>query len=106
VKCQAPAIPRKGKSKKSASKKKGADALDFRPSPSGATDWLKRLDGNRLHIIPTAKVTEIMDTIRRWKAENPKQKVTIFTQFNHFAIILGVLLKKERMQFVYLTVCY
>ncbi len=45
-----------------------------------------------------------MDMIKRWKEEYPKQKVTVFTQWNQFAIILGVLLRKERIGFVYITV--
>jgi hypothetical protein len=76
----------------------------FRPSPLSATDWLKRLDKSRLQIVPTAKVTEIINMILSWKEAHPKGKVTIFTQWNHFAIMLGVLLQNEKIKFVYLTV--
>jgi hypothetical protein len=94
------------KSKRSTSGKKGRDALGFRPSPKGAADWLKRLDNkrNRLQLLPTTKVTEIIDRILSWKEEYPRDKCTIFTQWNHFAVILGVLLQKEKIKFVYITV--
>jgi hypothetical protein len=92
------------KSRRSTLGKKGRDALDFRPSPSSAINWLKRLDKGRLQIIPTTKVTEIIDRIRGWKKEHPREKVTIFTQWNHLAIMIGVLLQKEKLKFVYITV--
>jgi hypothetical protein len=71
-----------------------------------ATEWLKRLDNkrNRLQIVPTSKVAEIMDTILRWKKEYPRDKATIFTQWNHFAVMLGVLLLQEKIEFVYIIV--
>jgi hypothetical protein len=86
--------------------KKGRDALGFRPSPASATDWLERLDNTRrrLQLLPTSKVTEIIDRILSWKKEYPEDKCTIFTQWNHFAVILGVFLQKEKIKFVYITV--
>jgi hypothetical protein len=85
---------------------RGRDALKFRPSPASARAWLKRLDikRNRLQPLPTTKVTEIIDRILSWKKEYPRDKCTIFTQWNHFAVILGVLLQKEKIKFVYITV--
>ncbi|PMD54536.1 uncharacterized protein K444DRAFT_617884 [Hyaloscypha bicolor E] len=100
--CQAHSMK---KSKRSTSGNKGRDALKFRPSPAGATDWLKRLDTkkSRLQLLPTTKLTEIIDRILSWKEEYPRDKCTIFTQWNHFAVILGVLLQKEKIKFVYIT---
>ncbi|KAE9380352.1 hypothetical protein N431DRAFT_361945 [Stipitochalara longipes BDJ] len=111
-KCQiiTAAVKKRSKGLKSAkyaksakSGKKGRDALNFRPSPAEASDWLKRLDKGRMQILPTAKLMKIMDLIRRWKVEYPKQKVTLFTQWNQFAIMIGTMLQKERIQFVYIT---
>jgi hypothetical protein len=85
--------------------KKGRDALGFRPSPAGATYWLEQLDKRKpLQLLPTIKVTEIVDRILSWKKEYPRDKCTIFAQWNHFAIILGVFLQKEKIKFVYITV--
>ncbi|KAK1621584.1 P-loop containing nucleoside triphosphate hydrolase protein [Colletotrichum phormii] len=54
-------------------------------------------------VTPSAKMTACKETILRWQAEAPNDKIIVFTQFVLVGKILGRMLEAENIPFVYLT---
>ncbi|KXH42679.1 SNF2 family domain-containing protein [Colletotrichum nymphaeae SA-01] len=54
-------------------------------------------------VTPSAKMTACKETILRWQAEAPNDKIIVFTQFVLVGKILGRMLEAEGIPFVYLT---
>ncbi|EXF86451.1 SNF2 family domain-containing protein [Colletotrichum fioriniae PJ7] len=54
-------------------------------------------------VTPSAKMTACKETILRWQAEAPDDKIIVFTQFVLVGKILGRMLEAEDIPFVYLT---
>ncbi|KAI3553295.1 SNF2 family domain-containing protein [Colletotrichum abscissum] len=54
-------------------------------------------------VTPSAKMTACKETILRWQAEAPNDKIIVFTQFVLVGKILGRMLEAEDIPFVYLT---
>jgi hypothetical protein len=99
----------KGASKIKKSLRKGKDARGFRPgltaNQTWALNWLHRFDKNEeTEMLPSAKLRGVMDQIKDWIAEAPNEKIVVFTQFRLFAILVGIMLEKRNLGFIYFTV--
>ncbi|OHE95160.1 SNF2 family domain-containing protein [Colletotrichum orchidophilum] len=56
-----------------------------------------------LPVTPSAKTTALKETILRWQAEAPDDKIIIFSQFNVVMKIVGRMLEAEKIDFAYLS---
>ncbi|GKT93251.1 SNF2 family domain-containing protein [Colletotrichum tofieldiae] len=52
---------------------------------------------------PSAKMTALKETVLRWQAEAPDDKIIIFSQFNVVMKIIGRILESEGICFAYLS---
>ncbi|KAK1725944.1 SNF2 super family protein [Colletotrichum acutatum] len=56
-----------------------------------------------LPLTPSAKLTALKETVLRWQAEAPDDKIIIFSQFNVVMKLIGRLLEAEGIDFAYLS---
>ncbi|TQN70479.1 Helicase-like transcription factor CHR28, partial [Colletotrichum shisoi] len=56
-----------------------------------------------LPVTPSAKMTALKETVLRWQAEAPDDKIIIFSQFNVVMKIIGRMLESEGICFAYLS---
>ncbi|KAK1447269.1 SNF2 family domain-containing protein [Colletotrichum melonis] len=56
-----------------------------------------------LPLTPSAKLTALKETVLRWQAEAPDDKIIIFSQFNVVMKLIGRLLEAEKIDFAYLS---
>ncbi|KAI0486171.1 P-loop containing nucleoside triphosphate hydrolase protein [Xylaria cf. heliscus] len=62
--------------------------------------WLETCD--RLGAVtPSTKTTEVLNIIRGWQNEAPKDKIVIFTEWIGTAIVIGRMLQRANIEFVY-----
>ncbi|GKT61743.1 SNF2 family domain-containing protein [Colletotrichum tofieldiae] len=54
-------------------------------------------------VTPSAKMTALKETVLRWQAEAPDDKIIIFSQFNVVMKIIGRILESEGICFAYLS---
>ncbi|KAK2031315.1 hypothetical protein LX32DRAFT_661905 [Colletotrichum zoysiae] len=54
-------------------------------------------------LTPSAKMTALKETVLRWQAEAPDDKIIIFSQFNVVMKIIGRILESEGICFAYLS---
>ncbi|KAK2055400.1 SNF2 family domain-containing protein [Colletotrichum caudatum] len=54
-------------------------------------------------LTPSAKMTALKETVLRWQAEAPEDKIIIFSQFTAVMKIIGRILESEGICFVYLS---
>ncbi|PVH88776.1 hypothetical protein DL98DRAFT_622343 [Cadophora sp. DSE1049] len=89
------------------STRKGKDARGFRPSPAPNqfcfAKWFERFDERKIKLLPSAKLEAIWDQVAEWIVEAPQDKIIIFSQFRHFQVIIGCMLEKEKMKFLYFS---
>ncbi|PVH89540.1 hypothetical protein DL98DRAFT_579331 [Cadophora sp. DSE1049] len=93
------------KSKKESSNKPvrhGEDSLGNLP-PLIHMPWLREFDAGRSKMPPSTKLTALENQIRTWMIEAPEDKHIIFTQWRGFTGVIGRLLKKRNVKFVYFT---
>jgi hypothetical protein len=100
----------KGASRIKKSLKKGKDARGFRPGLAAdqtwALAWLHKVDLNEVDIFPSAKLRGVLDQVNDWIVDAPNDKIVVFTQFRLFAILVGIMLEKRGLGFMYFTVVY
>lgn len=84
-------------------KKLGNDYLNVQPRQSNSgTEFLKALDKDYPKpMAPSAKTTQVKQTVLKWQGEKPDDKIIIFTQFLQEGQILGRMLQAEGYAFVY-----
>jgi SNF2 family DNA or RNA helicase len=91
-------------------KRRGQDILHFRPSPTPNQfcfeRWLQQYDEEKINILESAKLTETMNQVRDClhKTIEENDKIIVFSQFRQFQIMLGAMLAKENIMFVYFSV--
>ncbi|KAK1980371.1 SNF2 family domain-containing protein [Colletotrichum cereale] len=54
-------------------------------------------------LTPSAKMTALKETVLRWQAEAPDDKIIVFSQFNVVMKIIGRILESEGICFAYLS---
>ncbi|EKD12226.1 hypothetical protein MBM_09547 [Drepanopeziza brunnea f. sp. 'multigermtubi' MB_m1] len=102
--CDAAIIANKTPGKKTSLKgRKAVDAVGFRPITTSSLKWLQKFDDSKYQILPTAKLSGVTKLILEWRVYHPSDKVVVFIQFTHFGIMLGGLLQKNKVKFVYTT---
>lgn len=88
--------------------RKGKDARGFRPTPAlnqfCFTKWLERFDKREIGLLPSAKLVGTIDTVVEWTKQAPQDKIIVFSQFRHFQVMLGCVLEKEKLKFLYFSV--
>ncbi|KAH7336328.1 P-loop containing nucleoside triphosphate hydrolase protein [Rhexocercosporidium sp. MPI-PUGE-AT-0058] len=101
------AATKASKSDAKRSPRKGKDVRDFRPTPAQHqfcfTKWLERFDAREIDILPSAKLIGVRDKVLEWTQEAPEDKTIIFTQFRHFQVMIGCMLEKEKIKFLYFS---
>ncbi|CZR51826.1 uncharacterized protein PAC_01703 [Phialocephala subalpina] len=87
-----------------ASARKGKDALNHVPSTQRYS-WLDDYDAGNdiLTAISSTKMRAVEGQIRAWQLEAPDDKIIVFTQWLPFATIIGRVLERLQIKFVYLT---
>lgn len=65
---------------------------------------MKSFDASKVKIIPSAKLDTTIGQIRDWKVEAPEDKIVVFTSWSLFAIMIGAILQKQNIKFVYYSV--
>ncbi|KAI9055950.1 hypothetical protein LZ554_000885 [Drepanopeziza brunnea f. sp. 'monogermtubi'] len=102
--CDAAIISNKTPGEKMSLKgRKAVDAVGFRPITTSSLRWLQKFDDSKYQILPTAKLSGVTKLILEWRVYHPSDKVVVFIQFTHFGIMLGGLLQKNKVKFVYTT---
>jgi len=88
--------------------KRAKDSRGFRTSVGKEQAYfqslLQKFDAKDIDFLPSTKLITIMDDVKKSKKDAPKEKIIVFTQFRAFAIMLGSLLEKARIGFIYFTV--
>lgn len=88
---------------------KGMDKRRFRPAISNkqrcAQIWLSRFDNNEIILLPSAKLNATIEYVLYWLKKAPGDQIIIFSQFRHFQILLGCMLQKHKVDFLYFSVC-
>ncbi|KAI1757359.1 P-loop containing nucleoside triphosphate hydrolase protein [Xylaria castorea] len=64
--------------------------------------WLKKCDELGA-ITPSTKTTKAINIVRGWQKEAPNDKIVIFTEWIGTAIVLGRMLQRANIEFVYYT---
>lgn len=84
------------------------DARGFRPTLASvcARRWLQKYDEGNIGILPSVKLVAVIDQIRIWLREAQKDKIIVFTQFRHFQVMIGGVLEKLGIKFVYFSVSW
>jgi SNF2 family DNA or RNA helicase len=67
--------------------------------------WLEKLDKG-MPMFNSAKTEKMMEQIKKWLIEAPKEKLIIFTQWRTFATTAGRMLEDMDCPFVYYTVSW
>lgn len=87
---------------------RGHDDQYFRPSfgpdQRYSQKWLERFDSNQIDILPSTKLNGTVEQIKYWVENKPQDKIIVFSQFRHFQILLGIMLSREKIPFLYYTV--
>ncbi|KAL2068826.1 hypothetical protein VTL71DRAFT_15164 [Oculimacula yallundae] len=88
--------------------RKGKDIRGFRPTltpdQKWPLEWLKDFDEDKdVEILPTAKLRGTILQIEAWLREAPSDKIIVFTQFRFFAILVGIMLERKKVKFIYYT---
>ena len=88
--------------------KRGKDARGFRPTPPPNqlcfSRWLDRIDAESMKILPCAKSVGVIEQVQDWVREAPEDKIIVFTQFRHFQTMVGCMLERKKIDFVYFSV--
>jgi hypothetical protein len=88
--------------------KRGKDARGFRPIPGPNQlcfmRWLDKIDSRTIKILPCAKLMGVMEQVQDWIRIAPDDKIIVFTQFRHFQTMVGCMLEKKKLGFVYFSV--
>jgi len=66
--------------------------------------WLEMCDKNKIPISETTKLQTLKQQVHTWLQEAPREKIIIFVQWRRFAILIGRMLQKEQVGFVYYSV--
>jgi ERCC4-related helicase len=66
--------------------------------------WLDKIDSRTIEILPSAKLMGVIDQIQDWIRIAPDDKIIVFTQFRHFQTMVGCMLEKKKLGFVYFSV--
>ncbi|KAH7342644.1 P-loop containing nucleoside triphosphate hydrolase protein [Rhexocercosporidium sp. MPI-PUGE-AT-0058] len=89
------------KSKKKA-KKEGMDYLGLLPT-APRMPWLDDFDSGVSEMPPSTKLNALEKQIKEWIITAPSDKIIIFTQWRAFTAIIGRVLERENINFVYFT---
>lgn len=87
-------------------KKKGMKGKDFRkyiPTTQKSV-WLDQYDRGVIELRPGSKLEAVMDQVREWLEEAPGEKIIIYTQWKMVSTIIGRMLEKEKIDFLYFSV--
>ena len=68
--------------------------------------WLEKYDADG-EALPTSAKLEALDyQLQTWLQDSPDEKVIIFIQWVQFGTVIGRILEKAKVEFVYLTVSH
>ncbi|KAI8313449.1 SNF2 family domain-containing protein [Colletotrichum sp. SAR11_59] len=101
--------PNGGKRFKEKEYLKGFDFGGFQPYEDDKKDkkpmrFLQISDRKRgTPVTPSAKTTALKETILRWQAEAPEDKIIIFSQFNGCMRVVARMLESEEIEYAYLS---
>ncbi|KAF5870203.1 putative dna repair helicase protein [Botrytis fragariae] len=84
-------------------KKKGMKGKDFRNYIPGTPKsiWLDQYDRGMIDLRPGSKLEAVIEQVREWLSESPKEKIIIYTQWKMVSTIIGRMLEKENFNFLY-----
>ncbi|KAF7895092.1 hypothetical protein EAF00_006906 [Botryotinia globosa] len=85
------------------SKKKGMKGKDYRkyiPSTPKSI-WLDQYDRGMIDLRPGSKLEAAIEQIREWLDKSPDEKIIIYTQWKMVSTIIGRMLEKEKIDFLY-----
>jgi hypothetical protein len=66
--------------------------------------WIDKWDAGEVELLESAKLKHLMAQIMAWIDEAPLEKIIIFSQFRQFAVIIGRILEKRQVGFLYYMV--
>jgi hypothetical protein len=82
---------------------KGKDTARFITATQPSA-WMDKWDAGEIELLESTKLKHLMAQIMAWIDEAPLEKIIIFTQYRQFAVIVGRLLEKRQMGFLYYMV--
>jgi SNF2 family DNA or RNA helicase len=68
------------------------------------SSWMDKWDAGEVELLETAKLKHLTVQMMAWINEAPLEKIIVFTQFRQFAVIVGRLLEKRNIGFLYYMV--
>lgn len=89
--------------KASKKKQKGKDLYGFIPETFESA-WLARVDAGEFMLMPGAKLTAVARQTRGWLADSPKDKIVIYVLYKQGMTLVGRMLEKMKIGFVYYSV--
>ena len=98
--------PKKGGKRRRAAEKKypaAKDKLDFVPATQ-MSPWLDDYDKKKASILQGAKLDAVEGQIKSWNYEAPHDKIIIFVQWKLYATMIGRMLNKNKIGFLYYAV--
>jgi hypothetical protein len=97
--------PRRGKAR---FELRGSDYRGFRPNfgpeQRYSQNWLERFDGFKLDVLPSSKLNGTLEQIQYWIKAKPNDQIIVFSQFRHFQVLLGIILHRQKIPFLYYSV--
>ncbi|TGO09907.1 hypothetical protein BTUL_0150g00110 [Botrytis tulipae] len=88
-----------------AANRKGLKGKDFRkyiPTTQKSV-WLDQYDRGKIQLRPGSKLEAVMEQVQEWLESAPHEKIIIYTQWKMVSTIIGRMLEKENIDFLYYT---
>lgn len=82
---------------------RGRDARKYMPATQKSV-WLDQYDRGTIELRPDSKLEAVMEHVREWIDVWPKRKIVIYTQWKMSGTIIGRMLEKEKIDFLYFSV--